>query len=139
MAIKELKSLTFGDGDTYVPAPTNWEEIPDKPFGVIGKGDTLTWDCKENNPYTNDITYWWTRLYKVSDAIITEEDLQNGAITTFTDEFGQQEYQMTCTYENGLIWNNDDGAIFIARELLPLDYGWRMRCPPPLPDIMRKP
>lgn len=91
---------------------SSWNDLTDKPFGVIGKGDTLTWDCKENNPYTNDITYWWTRLYKVSDAIITEEDLQNGAITTFDDVFGQ--YQMTSSFENGLIWHNDDGAIFIG-------------------------
>lgn len=68
MAIKELKSLTFGDGDTYVPAPTAWNEIPGNPFG--GGRNSISWASAGLDFNTLEPWNW----YKVSNAVVTMED-----------------------------------------------------------------
>ena len=59
---------------------SSWNDLTDKPFGVIGEGDKLEWDGDKNTPSVglgfdgNSIG----TFYKVSDNIITREDLANG-------------------------------------------------------------
>ena len=84
---------------------SSWEDL-----GVIGMGDTLEWDIDLNAPYVH-IEYG--RAYKVSDNIITAEDLSNGAITTFVIPERGSSSQFECTFENGRIAQKDDGSIWI--------------------------
>lgn len=59
---------------------SSWNDLEDKPFGVIGEGDKLEWDGNKNTPKTlmDDGNGVGFSCYKVSDTIITQEDLANG-------------------------------------------------------------
>lgn len=106
------------------PGIKSWDEIADKPFGVIGNGDTLEWDGNRHLPktiiqsgYPGSEEYdTGCVFYKVSDAIITAEDLANGAITKLwyadSNEIGVKE----CNFANGGIVQKEDGAIWIIAE-----------------------
>lgn len=52
MADKLLKTLDFGTGDVYRPAP-RWEDIQNKPedIGGGGKADSVDWDDVQNKPF----------------------------------------------------------------------------------------
>ena len=113
------------DGKDANGGESSWNELNDKPFGVVGKGDTLEWDGNPNTPKTlmrcgypgsEEYDGCFT-FYKVSDAVITAEDLVNGAITKLwfesnTDEIGVKE----CTFANGGIVQKEDGAIWMMAE-----------------------
>ena len=68
--------------DNYVP---HWSSIEGKPFVTIG-GDTLTWDGN-----TEGLEYVQAfKGYKVSDAVLTEENLLNASLLII-DENGEHE------------------------------------------------
>lgn len=96
MAIKELKSLTFGDGDTYVipaPEPTKWEDIQNNPFG--GGSNTVSWASAGLDFYSlPEYTY-----VKVSNAMVTMNDLasitENDRFFTWVTDDGDFATYMT--------------------------------------------
>lgn len=57
---------------------SSWNDIPDKPFITKG-GDTLTWDGN-----TEGLAVFGGMYYKVSDVILTTEDVANGATVAMT-------------------------------------------------------
>lgn len=107
------------------PGVKSWAEIADKPFGVIGQGDTLEWDGNPFSPKTiipcghpgseaYDSCY---TFYKVSDAVITAEDLANGAITKlWREDLGGELGVQECTFENGSIVQKEDGGIWLSAQ-----------------------
>lgn len=56
MADKLLKTLDFGTGDVYRPAP-RWEDIQNKPED-IGGGGSVDWDDVQNKPFGDIETVW---------------------------------------------------------------------------------
>lgn len=116
MAIKELKSLTFGDGDTYVipaPEPTKWEDIQNNPFG--GGSNTVSWSSAGID-FNSLPTNTWV---KVSDAVVTMEDFENATDEDFfiTWLCYDSDYPIIMSEENSggnhkmHIHQNDDGSV----------------------------
>ena len=114
MAIKEFKSFNFGNGDTYVPAPTKWADIPDKPFVVSG-GDTLTWDGNTSGLVSDDSGMF----YKVSDVTPSIGDFSNGGSVTF-DMGGVVDsatFDSTGVIEMGTnVYGHMEGTFIVALE-----------------------
>lgn len=87
----------------YLPElTTTWEKLDNKPFGEYeAESDILEWDGNTEGLYSFEFTSFVngnTRVnfsyYKVSDEIITLEDLQDGSTITVTDPAGKQYYNV---------------------------------------------
>lgn len=113
MATKELKSLTFGDGDTYVLSPTKWEDIPNNPFG--GGSNTVSW-ASAGIDFNSLPTDTWV---KVSDSVVTWEDFENATdedffVTWLCHDSGSAYVLWEGTQISGNknhIYRNPDGSI----------------------------
>lgn len=91
-------------------------------FGVVGEGVTLKWDGNPNAPKTiisgGFYAECYALFYKVSDVVITAEDLANGAIVELWNE--PSAYQgngvKNCSFADGSIVQKADGAIWMSAE-----------------------
>lgn len=116
-----------GNVNIEIPKGT-WEDLQNKPFGIIGYGDTLEFNEYRSNEtkyinlgsYTNshgqtyNLTFY---VRKVSDMILTMEDLSGNIKTDFCDIFIGEDgsvqdftlYDVNCN-----IVQRDDGVIIIG-------------------------
>ena len=73
--------------------------IKNKPFGEVPDSDTLTWDGNTDGLYSFE--RYGATLYKVSDVIVTLEDLANGANVAWSDSNGVQKVDQYVFDRNG--------------------------------------
>lgn len=62
---------------------SSWNDLTDKPFGEVTtrvEGDTLTWDGNKDG-----LVNVMGMIYKISDNVLTADDVQNGATVTTSD------------------------------------------------------
>lgn len=97
---------------------SSWNDLTDKPFGVIGEGDKLEWDQDLCTPKTiiACASGGASTFFKVSDQVITAEDLANGAYSHLYTAFNEETSDIYCSFENGYIQQMEDGAVWIKAE-----------------------
>lgn len=95
-----------------VDAQVDWDEVTNKPFVKVG-GDTLTWDGN-----TEGLVSYNNGYYKVSDAIITRNDVYNGLVLVFAGEEISLDGEQAQSY-----FNRDDGYVELAEfvRIIPTD------------------
>lgn len=99
----------------------SWNDLTDKPFGESSTGgDTLTWDGNTNGLVSN-----FGLFYKVSDAIVTIDDLANGFLFTSTYSDGSTREYINpieqITPMNGILFGQH--VVFVSPEGVGLDLG----------------
>lgn len=121
MADKLLKTLDFGTGDVYRPAP-RWEDIQNKPEDIGGGGtaDAVEWNNVQNKPFgeyeTGGDTLTWDgntdgcdafqgMCYKVSDVVPTLAEISGGGSVTING--------VSDSFDASLV-HNEDGLVFIG-------------------------
>ncbi len=89
----------------------SWNDLPDKPVVTTEGGDTLTWDGNTEGLVCT--TVWGIPCYKLSDAILTENDIGEEALMYFANGvgLGKDEGLVQATL-NGLVYGAD--GLFLA-------------------------
>lgn len=104
-----LAKAMMGKGGGSTVGVSSWKDLTDKPTETIG-GDTLTW-----NGNTEGLTHIEAiNVYKISEAIVTAEDVSNGYYLTSSGEGSSGTAVLSCIeMANGVLMTNVDGYFFI--------------------------
>lgn len=86
---------------------SSWNDLKDKPFGESPTGgDTLTWDGN-----TEGLDNIQGMLFKISDSVVTPNDLANGFKITMSDGSEIEATYDELVNQNGI---SEDGLIFAS-------------------------